>query len=112
MTTPPPALAAMRRAGVGAALLSAVLFGASTPLAKLLLESTGPWLLAGLLYLGSGIGLGLWRAATRAERVRLDRAQWAWLGSALLCGGVGAPVLLLYCLARLPASGAALLLNA
>ncbi|HMT92303.1 EamA family transporter [uncultured Thiothrix sp.] len=43
--------------GVLAALTAAILFGASTPLAKLLLGVLNPWLLAGLLYLGSGLGL-------------------------------------------------------
>lgn len=42
------------------ALASAALSGASIPLAKVLLLSGGdPWLLTGLLYLGSGVGLGL-----------------------------------------------------
>ena len=45
--------------GISAALGAAVLFGAGTPLAKHLLSSISPWLLAGLLYLGSGIGLTL-----------------------------------------------------
>lgn len=39
-----------------ATLAAAVLFGAGTPLAKLLRAHTSPWLLAALLYLGSGIG--------------------------------------------------------
>jgi len=47
-------------AGILFALAAAALFGGSTPLAKLLLESVEPWLLAGLLYLGSGCGLTLW----------------------------------------------------
>jgi drug/metabolite transporter (DMT)-like permease len=45
------------RAGAILALLSALLFGVTTPLAKLLLGDISPWLLAGLLYLGSGGGL-------------------------------------------------------
>lgn len=46
--------------GIGLAMLSALLFGASTPFAKLVLgNGVNPWLLAGLLYLGSGIGLAL-----------------------------------------------------
>ena len=47
----------MNRIGILFALLSAILFGASTPFAKLLLGSVDPWMMAGLLYLGSGIGL-------------------------------------------------------
>jgi drug/metabolite transporter (DMT)-like permease len=42
------------QSGILFALLSAALFGASTPLAKALLGEISPWLLAGLLYLGSG----------------------------------------------------------
>jgi len=47
----------LKQPGVRAAFGAALLFGAGTPLAKLLLHSVNPWLLAGLLYLGSGIGL-------------------------------------------------------
>jgi hypothetical protein len=38
-------------------LASAILFGASTPFSKLLLKEADPQLLAGLLYLGAGVGL-------------------------------------------------------
>src|ERR1700692_1370999 len=47
----------VRPAGVGFAVLAAVLFGGSAPFAKLLLGGISPVLLAGLLYLGSGLGL-------------------------------------------------------
>lgn len=49
----------MTRIGILYALLSAALFGASTPFAKLLLGSVNPWMLAGLLYLGAGVGLAI-----------------------------------------------------
>jgi drug/metabolite transporter (DMT)-like permease len=98
--------------GVIAALLSALLFGAGTPLAKLLLADVGPWLLAGLLYLGAGSGLLLFRQVRRAPRVRLARGEAPWLAGAILAGGVLGPVLLMLGLAKMPASGAFLLLNA
>ncbi len=99
--------------GVGAALGAALLFGAGTPLAKLLLVDTSPWLLAGLLYLGSGLGLSAWRLLRRSEhRVHLAPGEWPWLAGAVLAGGVVGPVLLMWGLAGMPASGAALLLNA
>jgi drug/metabolite transporter (DMT)-like permease len=98
--------------GVLAALLSALLFGAGTPLAKLLLDDVGPWLLAGLLYLGAGSGLLLYRQVRRAPRVRLARDEASWLAGAILAGGVLGPVLLMLGLAKMPASGASLLLNA
>ena len=98
--------------GVVAALGAALLFGASTPLAKMLLRDVNPWLLAGLFYLGSGIGLTLWRVLTRAAPVRLSRGETGWLVGAILSGGVVGPVLLMFGLTGMPASGAALLLNA
>lgn len=54
-------LPTLRQPGVLAALGAALLFGAGTPLAKQLLSGVDPWMLAGLLYLGSGLGLGAWR---------------------------------------------------
>lgn len=97
--------------GVPAVLGSALLFGAGTPLAKWLLDAVTPWLLAGLLYLGSGLGLTLYRRLTHAPAVRLGRAELPWFAAAILAGGIVAPVLLLAGLTGMPASGAALLLN-
>lgn len=98
--------------GILAALGAALLFGAGTPAAKLLLGPTSPWLLAGLLYLGSGIGLALFRLIRRAEPVRLARSEIKWLVAAIVAGGMIGPALLMWGLSRMPASGASLLLNA
>ena len=95
-----------------AGLAAAVLFGAGTPLAKVLLGTTSPWLLAGLLYLGSGVGLGVYRLITRRKRVQLARADVIPLAGAILFGGIVGPVLLMFGLSAMPATGAALLLNA
>jgi drug/metabolite transporter (DMT)-like permease len=70
--------------GVPLALASAVLFGASAPFAKLLLGSTDPQLLAGLLYLGAGIGLGISQMGrsvlgVRASEAPLRRGDMPWL---------------------------------
>jgi len=102
----------LRQPGVLAALGAALLFGAGTPLAKLLLSSIGPWLLAGLLYLGSGVGLTLYRLVTRAPKARLPKQEWPWFGGAIAAGGIVGPVLLMFGLTGMPASGASLLLNA
>lgn len=102
----------MHKAGIAAALGAALLFGAGTPLAKTLLGSVDPWLLAGLLYAGSGAGLVLFGLIKRGEHARLQPGEWPWLAGAIACGGVIAPVLLMYGLSRAPASAAALLLNA
>lgn len=102
----------LRQAGVPAALGAAILFGAGTPLAKLLLNAVSPWLLAGLLYLGSGVGLSLYRYVSQAPAVRLARAEVPWFAGAIVAGGIVGPVLLMLGLAGMPASGASLLLNA
>lgn len=104
---------ALSNRGVQAALLAALLFGAGTPLAKILLGGDiSPWLLAGLLYCGSGIGLSLLRLIRRPPRVHLQRRELLPLGGAILTGGIIAPVLLMVGLSNMPASGASLLLNA
>lgn len=98
--------------GIWAALTAACLFGISTPLAKLLLGEVNPWLLAGLLYLGSGLGLFIYRRVRQLPKFSLPKAELAWLLAAIFAGGVLAPVLLLLGLKAMPASGASLLLNA
>lgn len=101
----------MRRA-VRYAIGAALLFGASTPAAKLLAGEMPAFLLAGLLYAGSGIGLALWVALRPAAAgAPLARADLPWLGGAILCGGVAGPVLLMLGLAATSASRASLLLN-
>ena len=93
--------------------MAAALFGASTPFAKLLAGEVSPVLLAGLLYLGSGVGLML----VRAIRDRgwtpsgLVRAEWPWLLGAILFGGVLGPIALLFGLTTTSGSTASLLLN-
>src|SRR5438046_4952830 len=87
----------------------------STPLAKGLLTGVSPAVLAGLLYLGSGIGLSvLWflrRRARHAAEAGLARRDLPWLLGAIGFGGVLAPLFLLEGLTRTPASAASLLLN-
>ncbi len=91
--------------------MAALLFGAGTPLAKWLLDAVDPWLLAALLYLGSGVGLMVYRRLSHAPEVRLPRNDLPWFAGAILAGGIVGPVLLMIGLNGLPASGASLLLN-
>jgi drug/metabolite transporter (DMT)-like permease len=99
------------------ALLAAVLFGASAPLAKLLLGEVEPISLAAFLYLGSGIGVLLFKVLLRMNQSHTDneahvsRADAGWLAGAVLAGGVAAPILLLFSLRHTAASTASLLLN-
>jgi drug/metabolite transporter (DMT)-like permease len=104
-------------AGVQNALLAAVLFGAGTPAAKIFLRSLSPLEAAGALYLGSGLGLALWRSARSFRRdivkkePAIGRSGLGWLIGAIVSGGIVAPVLLMIGLATTPASSASLLLN-
>src|SRR5437868_13425011 len=92
--------------GAPLVLASAVLFGASTPFAKLLLgQGVSPWLLAGLLYLGSGIGLSVVHVIRRdSTEAPLRRGDLPWLALVVLSGGVVGPVLLMIGLTTTPAS--------
>ena len=96
-----------------AALAAAALFGASTPLAKQLVGDVPALWLAGLLYLGSGIGLTVVRALRDRgwQSPQISSGEWPWLGGAILFGGVIAPVLLMIGLSRSSAAAASLLLN-
>jgi drug/metabolite transporter (DMT)-like permease len=101
------------RSAVWPALAAAALFGASTPLVKLLEGDLPTLLLAGLLYLGSGLGL----ATIRLLRDRgwkasgLARGEWRWLAGAIVFGGLLAPVLLVFGLTHADAGVASLMLN-
>src|SRR5690242_5980706 len=103
--------------GAAYAISAALLFGVSTPIAKLLLDNgLSPQLLAGLFYLGSGVGLSVILLARillkRADgEANLRHADVPQLASAVVLGGAVAPVLLMEGLVRTPAAAASLLLN-
>jgi drug/metabolite transporter (DMT)-like permease len=108
----------MNRRAVFLALLSAALFGASTPAAKLLLGATHPALLAGLLYCGAGLGVAVLRRAWRSAAWQSAPSEAAlrghhlpWLAGAIVAGGVVGPVLLMGGLQSTDASAASLLLT-
>ncbi len=96
-----------------AALGAAILFGSSTPFAKQLVSDVSPLLLAGLLYLGSGIGLILARLIKDRgwHSSRLLKNEWLWLLGAIGFGGILAPTLLMIGLTQITAATASLLLN-
>src|SRR5690349_19256699 len=107
----------LRYRGISFALASAALFGASVPVSKLLLGTGIPAnLLAGLLYLGSGLGLIVTISFRRfvdapATEAPLRRADMPRLVVIIGIGGVVAPLLLMWGLARTDAASASLLLN-
>ncbi|NIF51663.1 DMT family transporter [Burkholderia sp. Ax-1724] len=121
-----------RHSAAFTALLAAALFGATTPLAKALLDSLSPFLLAGLFYLGSGVGLGIVMLARRVVRRTTRRSAQRstsaaavpptephrfplrdvpWLAGAIAAGGVAGPALLMLGLNTTPAATGSLLLN-
>ncbi|HET9122283.1 MAG TPA: hypothetical protein VFN52_02145, partial [Acidiferrobacteraceae bacterium] len=75
-----------RRAGIASAVVAGLLFGTSTPIAHLLLRHTSPWMLAGLLYLGSGLGLTVVRWFQRRPAPRLDARSGLIVASAVTAG--------------------------
>jgi drug/metabolite transporter (DMT)-like permease len=102
--------------GVPLALGASAAFGVSTPVAKVLLGSVDPWIMAGLLYLGSGIGLSILIAfrsirGIKPTEAKLSRGDMPWLLGTILFGGVLGPVLLLFGLSFSDAVSASLLLN-
>jgi drug/metabolite transporter (DMT)-like permease len=102
--------------GVALALAAAVLFGVSAPLSKLLLNSVDPQLLAGLLYLGAGLGLaamhtGRMILGVPALEAPLRSADVPWLAAVVLFGGIAGPWLLMLGLNQTSASSGSLLLN-
>lgn len=97
------------------ALAAAAFFGISFPLSKLLLRDIGPVGLAGLLYLGSGLGVGalhlLIRGRSEKREASLRKSDLGWLAGVILSGGVAGPILLLLGLSRTSAHVSALLAN-
>ena len=103
------------KAGFG--LIAALLFGLSTPLAKLAIRDIDALLLAGLLYLGSGVGLALVIAGRKIAGFQNSlvtegkKHEMRYLTGAIIFGGLLAPVLLMAGLSRTDASTSSLLLN-
>ena len=99
------------------AMLAALLFGASAPIAKSLLGEIEPISLAAFLYLGSGFGLLILRIVqrsgnkTESTEAPLERADIGWLAGAIIAGGITAPIILLFSLRDTPGATASLLLT-
>lgn len=102
--------------GVPLALCSAALFGVTAPFAKGLLSTFDPQLLAGVLYLSAGAGLGLMHAGRRllgipAPEAPLQRADAPWLAAVVVFGGILGPLFLMFGLQTTGAANGSLLLN-
>lgn len=99
-----------RLRAVGLALLAAVLYAVNLPFSKLLLGQVGSLTMAGLLYLGAGVGMALLSLLHRDNAPRLGREDLApTLGMILL--DIAAPILLMLGLWGGEAASASLLGN-
>lgn len=96
-------------------IISASLFGISTPLAKILVKDISPVALAGFLYLGAFAGLSLYSAVIKTESdkkaVSLERKDFPWLAGAILTGGIIGPISMMMGLRLVSGFSASLLLN-
>jgi drug/metabolite transporter (DMT)-like permease len=105
----------MKRKGQQAAILSAILFGMSPVACKAIVGQMPSSLLAGLLYLGSGLGLAgvVLRQKFPIFDIpgSLSRRQWLYLAGAIVAGGVAAPLFLAYGICYGTATEVSLLLN-
>lgn len=107
----------IKNTGYYYAIFSAILFGASTPIAKLLLGKIDPWLLAGLFYFGSGVGIAFILMVNhifsnkKTNEAPLKKSDWKWLLAATISGGIIGPILLMSGLANAGAANVSLLLT-
>lgn len=104
-----------QKKGILLALLAASLYAVNAPLSKLLLDDIPSTLMAGLLYLGAGIGVGF---VTLARRIRksprhgepFTRSDLPFVLAMILLD-VAAPILLLWGLSMTTAASTSLLNN-
>ena len=97
-------------------LAAAALFGASAPLSKRLLPALSPLVLAGLLYLGAGLGMALARLlrgprGVASDEAAVGRGDLLPLFGIVVIGGMISPFLMLSGLARVSGVTGSLLLN-
>lgn len=103
------------KSGILLAILAAALYAISTPVSKVLLEFIPSTLLAGLLYLGAGVGMGilgagLTLAKKRQDEKRLDRSDLPYTVGMIVLD-IAAPILLLLGLTTATAENVSLLNN-
>lgn len=102
------------RSAVFLALAAALCYGLSAPVSKLLMGRVAPVLLAALLYLGAGLGMGAVLLLERRSRAgekeaRVTRQELPWV-AAMVALDIAAPVLLMTGLA-VTAPGTVSLIN-
>lgn len=103
----------MKTTAFSTALLSALLFGAATPLSKPLLEHLSTYQLAGLLYLGAALGVSLLMAREGKLMLpwQMDPKNRLRLLGAVCFGGILGPLALLAGLRLASAASVSMWLN-
>lgn len=104
--------------GVVYAVAAAFIFGVNTSISKVLLDQIQPWMLAGIFYVGAGLGLSIIYLLSKRvapqlspQATAVQGKDWIWLGAGTFAGGVVAPVFLMFGIANSSASTASLLLS-
>ena len=101
--------------GILLAILAAALYAINSPFSKLLLDYMPSTLMAGFLYIGAGLGMGviaLIRKARKSERTeeKITKADLPYT-VAMIVLDIAAPILLLLGLSYTTAANASLLNN-
>ena len=92
-------------------LAAALLFGATTPAAKSLVNDLGPVLLSGLLYWGAALAVSPSAIADWRKSRHAKRPGHSYLIGATVFGGIIGPVLMLWGLSLAPAGSVSLWLT-
>ncbi|HJK10954.1 MAG TPA: DMT family transporter, partial [Methanocorpusculum sp.] len=100
---------------IGFAVLAAVLYGISSPVSKVLLDSVPPALLAALLYLGAGVGMAVVSLVQTSRRQTVREAPLGKKDLPYVIGmivlDIAAPILLMFGITMTTAANASLLNN-
>ena len=95
------------------ALFAAIFYALNIPLSKLLLDEVSPTMLAGLLYLGAGLGIGVFfpfSAKKNGKSNMLSKSDTPFVIGMIVLD-IAAPILLMFGISKTSGSSAALLNN-
>ncbi len=99
-----------KRLAIFYALLAAALYAINVPFSKLLLAYVGPTMLAGFLYLGAGVGMGLTMLGKPAPQNPLAREDLPYT-IAMVVLDIAAPIFLMYGISLTSSANVSLLNN-
>ncbi len=104
-----------KRLAVCFALAAAALYAVNVPFSKLLMAWVSPAMLAGFLYVGAGVGMGIWMCLKKAAgkpqpRELLKKADLPYT-IAMVVLDIAAPIFLMYGIQRTNAANVSLLNN-